>query len=274
MSVEVSEQWGRRLSDKSGDIYYLVTGTDQPTTAKSAVAGVAPSTLGSLPLNDIEVREIPALDAYTAVARYQSGAGSGGGEGELPADQFRFDTTGGTEHVSMALQHIHSEQHPDETGPLETFDGAIGVNGETAAGVSIAVPKFGFSIVKYFDDEDITSSYIGDLYRLTGRTNNAGYSVTVDGKTISYNEGELLFMGVTGAKNLSTGYWELTFNFAASPNESALVIADFDPIVKGGWHYVWARMEKREGSSQVLLKPVALHVERVYKEGNFGDLGL
>ncbi len=87
--------------------------------------------------------------------------------------------------------------------------------------------------------------------------------------------GEVLFLGASGTKR-GGGDWEITFRFAASRNRTNLTIGDITGISKKGWEYLWVRYADAEDANAKALikKPVAVYVEKVYEEGDFGALGI
>jgi hypothetical protein len=72
------------------------------------------------------------------------------------------------------------------------------------------------------------------------------------------------------------GDWEITFRFAASPNQTGLSVGSITGINKKGWEYLWVRYADAEdtGSGAIIKKPIAAYVERVYDDANFGALGI
>jgi len=70
------------------------------------------------------------------------------------------------------------------------------------------------------------------------------------------------------------GLWEITGQFAASPNVTGLSVGDITGIDKKGWEYLWVLYQDTEDTSAAALvkRPVAAYVERVYDSGNFGSL--
>ncbi len=85
----------------------------------------------------------------------------------------------------------------------------------------------------------------------------------------------MLFLGASGTKR-GGGDWEITFRFAASRNRTNLTIGDITGISKKGWEYLWVRYADAEDANAKALikKPVAVYVEKVYEEGDFGLLGI
>jgi len=114
-------------------------------------------------------------------------------------------------------------------------------------------------------DAKVTSAYKGRLVALTGNTNSATWG--------DFEIGEVLFLGASGSKR-GKGDWEITFNFAASPNMTDLSVGDITGIAKKGWEYLWIEYDESDDQAamHVVKRPFAVHVERVYPEDDFAKL--
>ncbi|MFN9131136.1 MAG: hypothetical protein ACK5XO_00450, partial [Phycisphaerales bacterium] len=116
----------------------------------------------------------------------------------------------------------------------------------------------------------VTGAYKGAIFNCTGKTNAGGFK--------GFAPGEVLFLGATGSKRGDgpDDDWEITFRFAASPNETGLSVGTITGINKKGWEYLWVRYADAEdtGSGAIIKKPIAAYVERVYDDANFGALGI
>ena len=86
----------------------------------------------------------------------------------------------------------------------------------------------------------------------------------------------MLLLGVDGAKRAGQDDWELTFSFAASPNRTGITVGGITGIAKKGWEYMWVRYsyDKDDTAKELLQKPVGVYIEKIYREGNFGALGI
>jgi len=150
------------------------------------------------------------------------------------------------------------------------------VTDDSVEGCDITVPRFSFSVTRYVAAGDMTSEYVASLFALTGKTNNAEWSVTVNGLTLTFAEGEALFLGASGSPR-GDDSWEVTLRFAASPNATNINVDGVSLIVpaKKGWEYLWVQYKDAEDSSAkcIIKKPKRVVVDRVYDSGNFGLLG-
>ncbi len=249
---------------------YLIVGTEEYTEdeALAALDSQAPTTDGTYYRQSRSVEPIgdPTLSLmYKGSVDYAPWQSSDSGSAvEEPA--FSFDTTGGTVHIKQSISTVHSYG----TNP-NNYKGAINVSRSggnmTVDGVDIVSPTYSFSETHYFDPEDVTTDYKGDIFRLTGKVNDSSFK--------GLAAGECLFLGATGSQR-GTGKWEITFNFAGSPNDTGIVVGDLTGIAKKGWEYLWVEYAETKDSvtSALVLNPRWAYVEQVYKYGDFSDLGI
>ncbi|MCC7409962.1 MAG: hypothetical protein IT442_17985 [Phycisphaeraceae bacterium] len=266
MPVTVEERYqSRTVSGDDGELIYLIRGTEDHAEARTQLLATAPTTLGSLhrDLDSVRVEELHT-GIWLGTVPYAKSQFTQS-EPQTGDSVYSFDTGGGTQHVTQSLQTIG--KYP--TGAPD-FKGAIGVTRDSVEGVDITVPVYRFSETHIIDDDDVTAVYKGKLYSLTGKVNSSSFR--------GLAAGECLFLGASGSKRggPSGEDWEITFNFAASPNRTGLVVGDITGIAKKGWDYLWVRYEDAEDATAKALvkRPVAAYVEKVYDSGDFSDLGI
>lgn len=261
----VEEKFGSpRLGTDSAESYWIITGTDDEFGAKASLLFQLPTSLDGIPLQNAQVEQIAPL-IWEGTANY-------GLQQQQPPQAgqsvFNFDTSGGTQHISQALQNIANHAPSGETAP--DYKGAIGVTFDSVEGVDITVPVYTFSETHYLAASAVDNAYKATLYFLTGKVNSGGFKGTA--------AGECLFLGATGTRRgtSSEDDWEINYRFAASPNRSGITIGTITGINKKGWEYLWVRYEDVEDTAaKVLVKrPASVHVERVYESGDFSALGI
>lgn len=255
---------------QSLELVYNVTGTADQDAAIFTLKGVAPATVGSLVRQPVTVEPVcvdllnPDKSLWTGTVRYapyekpqppQTGESS-----------YSFDTGGGTQHITQSLQTIGRYAPPGKTAP--DFKGAIGVTHDSVEGVDITVPVFNFSEMHYIANGYVDNAYKYTLFLLTGTTNNAAFR--------GFAAGECLFLGASGSKRGAWGDWEITFRFAASPNQTNFYVGDILVPAKKGWEYMWVRYadEEDETAKAIVKRPVAVYIEKVYESGNYANLGI
>lgn len=221
-------------------------------------------------------------DAWQVSINYEK-AGADDDEQRDPLKRSRsFDTSGGSQHITQALENVtvltgpsgqttittSGESKFPSTAP--TFNGAIGVDGQSVNGVDIVVPALSWTETYDVPHQYITSGYIKAVAGLTGSTNKGAFR--------TFAAGEVLFMGCSGAQEWDdqrgNGPWTLSYKFVASPNVTGQRIGDITGITKKGHQYLWVRYEDSVSSNELVKKPKAVYVNTVYREGDFGNLGI
>ncbi len=270
MAVTVNEKYGSRPARDSGqgtgtdellstELHYIVQGTADDLAAMQAVRGTAPTTHNDLERGEISLEPVAAT-RWEATVQYNT-ADTELEEGE---SSFSFDTGGGSQHITQSLSTVNKYV---ASGTAPDFKGAIGVTKDSVEGVDITVPVYTFSETHILADADVDDTYKGKLFSLTGKTNDDTFK--------GFAIGEVLFQGASGSKR-GNGDWEITFNFAASPNKTGLTVGDITAVAKKGWEYLWVRYEDAVDATAgaMVKKPLAAYIEKVYDAGDFSDLGI
>jgi len=193
-----------------------------------------------------------------------------------------FDTSGGSQHVTQSLENVTVLTGPSgqttittsgeakfpSTAP--TMNGAIGVDGTSVNGVDIVIPALTWTETYDVPHAYITSAYIKAVAGLTGSVNKSAFR--------TFSAGEVLFMGCSGSQEWDdqrgNGPWTLSYKFVASPNVTNQTIGDITGIAKKGHEYLWVRYEDSVSSNELVKKPKAVYVNKVYREGEFSNLGI
>ena len=255
---------------------YVVMGTNNVTTATGAVAAAAP-VVYLADDSQVLVRQefIPKVigpDSFEVGVRY--GTEDDRKSHEVPEAgfwRFSFDTTGGSHKVTQSLETIHRVES-DPADPAPDLKQAIGWNRTRVNGVEIVVPKLEFSITAYYEPASVTSDYMKNLARKTGRTN--------DDEWLGFAEGEVLYMGSTGDGDVPLASGPrvkpipIVHKYAASENVTALAVGDMTVPTKKGFEYLWVRYKQIESADakNLIPKPVHAYVERVYEKVDFAAL--
>lgn len=269
MAITIGEKIESRRSEDGpngrSELVYVVRGTDDELIARAEVETESPESYEGRTSRRIAL-ESQGHELWEATVSYTAPQ-----EPQVTPSTndvvVSFDTSGGTQHITQSLQTMGSYNEGAQFGIIPNFFGAIGVTNNSVEGVDIVVPVFAFSETHYLTDEVVTASYRSALFALTGKVN--------DGDFREYAEGEVLFMGVSGARR-GSGDWELTFKFQASPNRFNFNVGPILVEEKRGWDYMWVRYEEEEdlGAYAVVKRPVAVVIERVYPRANFAGLGI
>jgi hypothetical protein len=270
MPITVAEKYLSRPAKDSGldaeaisdiqamEMHYVVRGTDDHAAAVAAVRSTAPLLAGELERGEIAL-EPTGPTQWDATVQYVQPV--------IPQDesQYTFDMTGGERHITQSIATV------GKFGRGYTpagYSGAIGVKADSVEGVDITVPVYKFSQTHVIDNSVVTNEYKGRLFRLIGKVNDADWG--------GFAAGEVLFLGPSGSRKGRKGKWEITFSFAASPNETDLTIGEITGISKKGWEYLWIEFVQElvgeAGNRRLGWVPDAVFVEQVYKTGSFADL--
>lgn len=252
---------GSRLTESdsgTAELEYIISGATDPVEAKLALMAWADAIYDGKIARRYEVEEF-APGVFDGRVQYGLVTPR-----EPGTRKFSFDTGGGTQNVTQSQQ---TTRYAPEGGTAPDFHGAIGVTKTAVEGVEIPVPSFEFQITETFEIGVLTPGYIYTLFTLTGTTNDRQFN--------GFAPGELLFLGAS-ANSQDAETVEITFKFSASPNVEGLTIGDITGINKRGWDYLWVLYEDEEDedASALVKRPVAVYVERVHREGNYGLLGL
>lgn len=181
---------------------------------------------------------------------------------------FYFDTTGGTEHILLSKETIASYlpagADPGDSAPETNL--TINMSTDGVGGTDITKPVYRWSETHYFDSDEITESYKGTIFALTGTVNNASFK--------GFAAGEVLFLGAQGSHEGYDGTREITYHFASSPNETDIAIGDITVSSKKGWEYLWVMYGDDVSEDMPVKLPIAAYVEKVYDEGDFSSLSI
>ena len=283
--MAVTQLRADKVSDRSAEISYLITGESSATAARAAMLAVAPVSFNSLPKRtmDASVEEQESEDGsgnidYLGRVPYGTGGGGSAADLELGDTRITLSTLGGSVHITQSLNTPHSFP-----ANAHDYNGTIGVDGDNnVAGTDILTGGLDFTITKIVSSSSLTTAYLSNVLSLTTpnpHTNNATFSHTdSDGRAVSLSTGECLFIGMTNSPR-GNGEDELRFQFKGSANlASALPNAGLGVIPKDGWEHLWVQYEKAEqeqgGVKKIVTQPLAAYVEQVYPSGNFGLLSL
>lgn len=182
-----------------------------------------------------------------------------------------FDTTGGTAHKTQAETEARFGADVLLGGGLPPdMKKAIGVDGDSVAGVDVVIPALQWTETYDVPNAFITRDYIKSLADLTGSVNNGNFR--------GFAAGEVLFVGASGSQEWDQqkgdGPWNLTYKFIASRNANNIAVGDIAGISKKGHEYLWVKYEPAVSGNDLLRRPKYVYVNGVYPEKDFSALGL
>ncbi len=268
MALTIQEAWKSgegSLGRSSHDVYKaIVSGdpvadnADDPVTvmlfAMPHFAGA--SALGNI-INNFE-RERIAPGKWLITANYLSPTL----DRQTNDSAFSFSTGGGTQHITHSRKTVSSYSASNDKPP--NYNGAIGVTDTGIDGVDIQIAAAKYKTTFYLPS--LSQDYAEQLHQLTYNVNKDTVKMNIDGVIFEFSSGELLFEGADGAKRNGFGDWEMTLNWAASPNVIDLEIGPITGIIKNGWDYVWVKYQPTadDDTNSLIPQPAFVYVEQVY----------
>lgn len=260
MGVEVYELFKSGSHDADTvELNYQIDGTADELVAKGALYAAAPVLYGNLVRQKASLQRI-GEDLWEASVPYGKKK-----DPETGDSSYSFDTTGGTQHITQSLRTVGRYAIPGKKA--KNFKGAIGVtkNPDNIEGVDITMPVFKWSETWYLRVAVMTEAYKHLLFKMTGKVNLDKFRLKAPG--------EVIFLGASGSQRGEED-WEITFNFAASPNASGLQVGDITIKEKRGWDYLWVRYQDVKDVDAIVKQPQTAYVEQVYEYENFSQLGI
>lgn len=207
------------------------------------------------------------LGMYEFTLKY----GAPGSATQLDIGTLSFSVGGGTQHITNSISKVDYRDSTLLPSAMD-FQGAIGVevnsDGTNARvrGVEIYAPILEYSVSTQLLFEDVTTAYIDAVYNLCGKVNIQDFY----GRPAK----SVLFKGAHGQKK-SSDRWELSFDFAYSPNMTNIAVGAITVAAKSGWDYldIFYIPQPRINNLKMML-PGQATVHQVYYSGDFSALGL
>jgi hypothetical protein len=255
------------------DFTYVVLGTTSELEAANAALSAAP--LVYLVNDEVLVRqevspEVTGPESWEVTVHYGPEDEKQSEEPPEPGTwQFSFDTTGGTHKITQSLQTLWKGER-SLSNPAPDLRGAINYDGKKVAGVEMVVPKLEFSITAYYRSHEVTTAFMRNVARHTGKVSNDAW--------LGFAAGEILFLGGTGQGDIPLVSGQrvkpvsVTVKFAASENRQNIKVGEIIVPEKKGWQYLWVKYEKLEENGLVFPVPVHAYVEQIYPETAFRSL--
>ena len=189
---------------------------------------IAPMTWGKLKRDDYRLEPLGG-GSWNGYMSY-----SPRGRNEQGASSYSFDTTGGTQHITVALKHIG-----DYGDQSLNFEGLINVNPDgIAEGVDVVVPQFRWQETHNVNVDLLTEAYAIALMKITGCVNTDVFR--------GLAAGEVMFLGATGSTE-GEDTAPITYHFHAEPNAVNIRIGDHIVVPeKKGHEYMWMSYETKQ----------------------------
>jgi hypothetical protein len=260
----------------SGKTIFFARGSEDRGAIRSAIETQAPTAIsagGQVLVRATMDMDWIGPDVFRIECNYAAEQSEQAREQPAPgAWKFSWDTTGGSLHITTA-RGLVDQGEDTPTYPAPALGRVIGWDGKKVIGCDIVVPKLQFQITAYYAPATVTTSFVANLARATGKTNNAAW--------LGFAVGELLFMGSTGDKDLPLAHGTRTnpvavnLKFSASENREDIYLTDSFVIPeKKGWeHLTVTYREKVNGTTGVTTAvPNWYYVHRVYDSISFASV--
>ncbi|MFQ5733662.1 MAG: hypothetical protein ACE5KM_17125 [Planctomycetaceae bacterium] len=265
MPVTIEQTWdgsqiAGQMYDGTIESEYIVRGTNDEFVAWTNLEAATALVVGALVKQDVNIDRRLGEFEWAGSVRW--------GMRERPDtndSSFSFDTSGGNQHITQALQTVGLYAPVGKTAA--DYKGAIGVTDNGVEGVDITIPVYNFEETHYLPVAFVDAAYKLTVFSLTGKVNSLAFK--------GFAPGECLFLGASGSLR-KHDQWEVTYKFSASPNVSGLTMGGITGIAKDGWDYLWVRyVDQEDGAAKKLVRrPEAVYVERVYGRADLNTLGI
>ncbi len=275
MSIQVEEYFKSRAAvdseDPSTDLIFKVICNDgdemDDIGVRAAVAVVAPSTYDGLVQQSIETHVL-SWGVWESVVQY--GRRKKPEVGDVTEN---VDTTGGTAHITQALETVGVYGLEGETPP--PCNDIIGLEADgTIVGVDVPAPAYKYGLDYVLHPSQLTANYKRLLYSMKGTVNSLAFR--------DFAIGECRFDGGTYVQQASDPWIKVTLLFEGSENATDIQIGDCGQLVqdvsdgspipiwskdiaKKGHEYLWVRYEATDddATSRTVKKPEAVYVQKV-----------
>jgi len=179
-----------------------------------------------------------------------------------------WDTTGGTEHRTQAVEQRVRGQAVD-------VGGAINVSNGNVQGVDVIVPSMKYSETWIMPLKvGLSYEYVGNVFELTGKVNKAKFR--------AFDPGEALFLGARCQWSGDQPYVPITFDFHCRPNVAEYKYKYVDPsaafvietIDKKGWEHVSVIYQNANNADTLVRYPRTYVFDTIYEDGDFSLLNI
>lgn len=270
------ENWPVEISNegiRSSQVWVVTFADDEIAAAGAALLAIPPY-FRTLALERVSVSNREGMTTWKVDVEYSSTQSKpiSAVQSNLEDPEVSYTLAGETKHITQSLSTRGKTADGIEingTGTITVVDnGVIGVEKDSVKGADILVPVVTFSETHYFLKKNVTRTLRTKWESMFARTNDTlfrGYAV-----------GEVLFEGCqTTVKGGAEGVVPVTFQFKRRANVTDEDIGGIVLDVKG-WELVDMRYkdELNTTSKRTEKKPSKVLLHRVYKSGNFGELGI
>lgn len=269
MTISMEEAYlsrdGQRGESTAYDLTYYTFGEADEVLAEEYVLANKPDTYKGYAFRTLSQKQVSDT-VYMWTLNY----GSAGQQITVGIPTLSFNVGGGSTHITNSIANTRYRDTSLLADDMD-FKGAIGVEinesgSARVRGVEIFAPVLEYSYAIQFENADITDSYIDAVFNTVGMN---------DAEFYGRPAGSVLFKGCRGTRKGSEK-WELTFDFAYSPNGIDVPVGGITVSSKRGWDYLdvlYVSNGDRVNGLRLML-PGQATVHQVYPLTNFANLGI
>lgn len=277
MAAYARERWNYGTEQNSDEAAggsvreWVVHGTDDAEEAAAVLRAFLPGSIGSKLLATWTITERAAEEMWYGVANYGSADGSGGSPPPLSAEgELTIDTAaGGTKrvvHYRSAPQSAAASQTPSgEAYSAPDHGDLIHVTDDGVEGTEIEDGPVRITVSRQYTSAQLPSDYFRTLVVCRNKVNSHAMTLSVRGKTLTFQPGELKYHGASLQYDRATDQYRVSHVFDARENENSRTIRSgvgsnisiTTGLIKG-WDYVWVHMEKWQVTLPNVVGKVAL----------------
>jgi hypothetical protein len=193
------------------------------------------------------------------------------------APQITFDSTGSTQHITHSFETLRAyppsvgkDMNKQAIGVEKTMKGDMKIHG-----TDVIVPALKCTISAKINQPSNPFEYARRMARQVGKINKEGWN--------GFEKSELLFLGgsISGKKREK---WTVELQFDCDEGITVadnFKIGEFGPIEKEGHAHLWVQWAVGQAyvpgegeTGPIIPKPVAVFIEKIYRDFSMGDLGL
>ncbi len=187
----------------------------------------------------------------------------------------RIGTAGGTRHITQAYAHIEDYLDPSWPGDPPNSGGVLNATNDGPEGTDVVDPPVLMMITRRYKPENLPAT--ATLTALRGMVNSDEVTIkdTRKDRTWIAAAGELLCEGFEEGTLDDDGLVTVTFQMAASPNQTDLTVGNITGIDKLGWEYLWVRyIDIPDEDGYLVAEAFSVHIEQIYPTTAMDELGL
>ncbi|MDD5727554.1 MAG: hypothetical protein PHV59_03225 [Victivallales bacterium] len=243
----------------SQTVQYLVHDATTEEEAFATLKSIVPTYIGNLKLKTYELNEVKGGGAFTYDVNYEKSLSGNPDTPTVQEPRYSFHTS----HAQAKMI-----RHKGEVWKSEGAKSLPGIHltEEGYKGVDVAKANPLETLDLTVKRSKVTPDYKRTLIKMVHTVNKERFK--------GWEPGEVLFVGANISRYGDEDY-NITFEFAISPNKKDIDLMGITIPEKKGWHYAWV-IEKQKICDDKEILPVAqsAYVHKIFEESDFELLGI